>query len=63
MKKVTVDLMLGRKSRSHFRRPSQKSLLITALMPVGIATKSSPYGLKFGKLGLNAGEICEKFNT
>jgi len=62
MKKVTVDLMLGRKSRTHFRKTGPKSMIVAAQMPVATATKSSSYGLRFGKTGLNAGEICDKFN-
>jgi len=63
MKKVTVDLMLGRKSRTHFRKTGPKSMIVAAQMPVATATKSSSYGLRFGKTGLNAGEICDKFNA
>lgn len=63
MKKVTLDLMLGRKSKSHFRKFGQKSSMVAAQMPVNTATKASPYGLRFGKNGLNAGEICDNFNN
>jgi len=63
MRKVTVDLMLGRRNRSLFRKLGPKSTMVAAQLPVSTATKSSSYGLRFGKIGLNAGEICEKFNT
>lgn len=63
MKKVNVDLMLGRKTESHFRHYGPRTTIVAAEMPVEIAIKTSPYGLRFGKSGLNSTEICEKFNV
>jgi ribosomal protein L11 len=63
MKKVNVDLMLGKKTESHFRHYGPRTSIVAAEMPVEIAIKTSPYGLRFGKSGLNSTEICEKFNT
>jgi hypothetical protein len=63
MKKVAVDLTLGRKTKTRFRRTGQKSLLVAATMPTGDAVRSSNYGLRFGKIGIMAAEICEKFNV
>jgi ribosomal protein L11 len=63
MKKVNVDLMLGRKTESHFRHFGPRTSIVAAEMPVEVAIKTSPYGLRFGKSGLNSTEICEKFNA
>jgi ribosomal protein L11 len=62
MKKVTLDLMLGKKTRCLYKKKTQKTIIIKANLPAGAATKSPPLGSILGQYGLNATEFCDLFN-
>jgi len=62
MKKVGIDMMLGRRTRCHFRKLTPKTTIVKANLPVGVATKSLKLGSILGQYGLNAEDFCTFFN-
>jgi len=62
MKKVSISLMMGRKTRCYIRTIYPPAIYIFATLPVGQASKSPPLGPKLGQFGLNAESLCDEFN-
>lgn len=56
MKKVTVDLLLGRNSKCHTRKITQKTTIIKAAFPVG-QQKNTSIKYSISKYGLNTDEV------
>jgi len=63
MKKATFDLMLGKKTRCHYKKTTPKTTILRANLPVGVATSTQGLRTVFGNYGLNIEEFCNYFNT
>jgi len=63
MKKVTVDLLLGRNTKCQFKRTSPKTVIIKVAFPVGKAVKSPSLGTALSKYGLNTEEVLTQINN
>lgn len=62
MKKVNIDLMLGRRTRCHYRRTIQRTILIYSFLPATKATKVSLLGPILTRYGLDSETVYTQFN-
>lgn len=62
MKKVGLDMMLGRGSRCHYKKKIPKTIIVRARLPAGEATKAPPFGSTLGLYGVKAEDFCNFFN-
>jgi len=62
MKKVTIDLLLGRRTKCHFRRTTPKTHLIRGIFPVGNAVKTVALGTTLSQRGLFVDEVIKQIN-
>lgn len=62
MKKATLDMLIGKRTRCHFRRNIPKTTILRTQLPVGQATKKPPLSSILGQYGLNTDAFCDLFN-
>jgi ribosomal protein L11 len=62
MKKVGIDMMLGRNTRCHYKKRIPRTVILKATLPAGEATKAPPFGSTLGLNGVKADEFCSFFN-
>jgi len=61
MKKVSLDMMLGRRTRSIYKKTMPKTIIVSAILPSGAANKTQIAVL--GQYGINTEEFCNVFNN
>lgn len=62
MKKVGIDMMLGQRSKSYYKKKAPRTTILKATLPAGEATKAPPFGSTLGLYGVKADEFCTNFN-
>jgi len=62
MKKATVDMILGRRTRCHYKKNSPKTIIIRANLPIGSAIKQPPLASILGQYGVNSSDFYTVFN-
>jgi len=62
MKKVPLDIMLGRRTKNRYKRRSPKTITFRANFPVGSAAKTPLLTASMGLYGVKIDDVCNQFN-
>jgi len=62
MKKVGLDIMLGRKSACHYRKLTPEPITLKLNLPANIAAQSPDLRTLLARYGLDTETVCKEFN-
>jgi len=62
MKKVSLDMLLGKKTRCFYKKPTAKTTIFKAIIPAGSAVKTPQIGSLLGQYGVDSTKFYKTLN-